>query len=163
VQPGADGRLSVCGPQVALGYRDGRDRHRWSVESDGVRCFQTDDVGRVGADGLVIVGGRADDVVQVAGTSVSVGAVREALESDPRVIAAEVVTLPDERFGATVAAVVVPGVPAPGARELADLVEARLGRAARPRVIRLVREIPMLESGKPDRVAIADLARTSPL
>jgi O-succinylbenzoic acid--CoA ligase len=157
----ADGRLSVSGPQVALGYRDGRDPDRWSIDAGGARCFRTDDLGSVGPDGVVRVLGRADDVVQVGGVSVALGAVAGVLRADPRVVAVEVVALADERFGATVAAVVVPGEPKPAVDALADVVEAQLGRAARPRVILLVREIPMLESGKPDREALGDLARSA--
>ena len=79
-----DGRLAISGEQVALGYRDGRDPHRWSTDQHGQRRFLTDDLGQVGADGLVSVEGRADDVVQVAGASVSVCAVRSVLEADLR-------------------------------------------------------------------------------
>jgi len=158
-----DGRLAIGGEQVALGYRDGRDAHRWSVGPDGWRRFRTDDLGAVGPDGLVTVEGRADDVVQVAGSSVSLGAVRAVLGDDPRVAAAEVVALPDQQWGSRLAAVVVPAGPTaaqvPGvasvlADELGKIVEQALGRAARPRAIHTVDALPMLESGKVDRRAV---------
>jgi O-succinylbenzoic acid--CoA ligase len=158
-----DGRLRICGPQVALGYRDGRSPERWGSAA-GSACFDTQDLGAVGPDGVVTVLGRVDDVVQVGGASVALTAVADVLRADPRVAAAEVVALPDERFGATLVAVVVAGGPGgaagpgPGAEELAGLVEDQLGRAARPRVVRLVTGIPLLESGKPDRAALQDLA-----
>ena len=63
------------------------------------RRYLTDDLGQVGADGLISVEGRADDVVQVAGASVSLGAVRSVLEADPRVIAAEVVAIAGSGMG----------------------------------------------------------------
>jgi o-succinylbenzoate---CoA ligase len=163
VQAGADGRLQVCGAQVALGYRDGRSPERWAAAADGRRCFLTDDLGGVAEDGLVTVHGRVDDVVQVGGASVSLRAVAEALRADGRVADAEVVAVRDERLGTRLVAVVVPTRGAcsrsdrPLAEELADLAAARLGRAGRPRV-RLVPRIPMLESGKPDRAALAALA-----
>ena len=115
--------------------------------------------------------GRADDVVQVGGASVSVGAVAEVLRADDRVADAEVVAAPDDRLGSVLVAVIVPTRGAcaiapdseDGSRQrladaLAELVTTRLGRSGRPRHVRLVREIPMLESGKPDRQAIARLA-----
>lgn len=157
----ADGRLRLCGRQVALGYRDGGRAERWGRTGEGSRCFGTDDLGTVDADGLVSVTGRADDVVQVGGTSVSLQAIAQVMGADPRVGTAEVVALPDERLGASVVALVVPGVPEPDHRELADVVEAQLGRAARPRAVRLVPDIPLLESGKPDRAALVDLARAA--
>jgi O-succinylbenzoic acid--CoA ligase len=155
-----DGRLRICGPQVALGYRDGRSPDRWgSAERTG--CFDADDLGSVGPDGVVTVLGRVDDVVQVGGSSVSLAAVADVLRADSRVAAAEVVALPDERFGVSVVAVFVPRGPGPDAEGLAELVEAQLGRAARPRAVRQVTEIPLLESGKPDRTALVDLARSA--
>jgi acyl-coenzyme A synthetase/AMP-(fatty) acid ligase len=98
------------------------------------------------------------------------------------VAAAEVVALPDDRLGSVVVAFVVPvrggGAgpvppaplpPAPDeaatspadqlAGQLADEVAAALGRPARPRVIGLVAELPMLESGKADRQALLRIAR----
>ncbi len=167
---GPDGRLAIVGDQVALGYRNGRDAHRWTISSQGQRRFLTDDLGQVDPDGLVLIDGRADDVVQVAGSSVSLGAVRAVLEADPRVVAAEVVAVPDPEWGSRLVAAVVPAPPAgapEGSRaptheleegvafeQLGDLVEQSLGRAARPRAIHTVDVLPMLESGKVDRRAV---------
>jgi len=155
-----DGRLGICGEQVALGYRDSRHPERWSTR-DGTRCFRTEDLGAVRADGRVSVHGRADDVVQVGGASVSLGAVAQALQADPRIADVQVVAVPDPAFGATPVALVVP---VPGAMAdqdpdlLADPVEDRLGRPARPRAVHLLAAIPLLDSGKPDRAALAALA-----
>ena len=155
-----DGRLRVCGPQVALGYRDGRDPDRWSTVG-GMRCFLTADLGEVGPDGRVSVHGRVDDVVQVGGASVSLGAVAGLLRGDARVADAQVVAVADPAFGATPVALVVPAAGTLSERdrvELADLVESRMGRAARPRAVQALAEVPLLESGKPDRVALAEVA-----
>jgi O-succinylbenzoic acid--CoA ligase len=164
-----DGRVAISGEQVALGYRDGRDAQRWTISPQGQRRFVSDDLGAVGPDGLVLIDGRADDVVQVAGSSVSLSAVRAVLEADPRVVAAEVVAVPDPDWGSRLVAVVVPA-PRAGAPEgsgtptnerqgaaaddLGHLVEQSLGRAARPRAIHSVDVLPLLESGKVDRRAV---------
>lgn len=112
VVTGANGRLRIAGEQVALGYRDGRQAGRWDTELDGVRWFTTADLGHVTPAGLVEVTGRADDVVQVGGTAVSLQAVREVLMQDARVGQAHVVALPDQRWGARLVALVVPAGPA---------------------------------------------------
>lgn len=157
------GRLRLAGDQVAAGYRDGRHPERWGVSGAGRRWFLTEDVGTV-ADGVVRVLGRSDDVVQVGGASVSLGAVADVIRADPRVAAAEVVGLDDARLGARVVAVVMPvrGACArdtvPLAESLTSAVVGALGPAARPRRVRLVRTIPMLESGKPDRAVLRELA-----
>jgi O-succinylbenzoic acid--CoA ligase len=161
----ADGRLRVRGEQVALGYRDGRAAERWSLAPDGSRCFLTGDLGSVAPDGEVRVIGRVDDVVQVGGASVALGAVARVLRDDARVADAEVVALPDGRLGSRLVALVV-AVPGASTGEptgqlgasLADLVADELGRAARPRHVELVATLPMLASGKPDRAALLELA-----
>jgi acyl-coenzyme A synthetase/AMP-(fatty) acid ligase len=51
-----------------------------------------------------------------------------------------------------------PGDDLPG--QLAEGVAATLGRPARPRVVRMLPALPMLESGKADRQALLGLART---
>lgn len=158
-----DGRIRLTGDQVAAGYRDGRHPERWGVDAAGRRWFRTEDLGTV-ERGVLRVLGRADDVVQVGGASVSLGAVGDVIRADPRVAAAEVVALEDERLGARIHALVVPTRGAcsndtvPLADSLTDAVVAALGGAARPRGIRLVKSIPMLESGKPDRAELRRLA-----
>ncbi len=176
VRADAAGHLVICGAQVAAGYRDGRDAGRWTT---GARhsCFQTSDRGRIDADGVVTVTGRADDVVQVGGASVSLAAVRAALLTEDAVADAEVVAVRDQRFGATIAAFVVPARhPRVGdaadalstgtgtvevdawAEGLADGVARVLGHAARPRLVQATDEIPMLAAGKPDRAALVERA-----
>ncbi len=160
------GHLTICGAQVATGYRDGRDAGRWQTGASGGRCFQTADLGQVDPDGLVTVTGRVDDVVQVGGASVSLAAVRAVLLADARLADAEVVALADERFGVTVAALVVAAAGQGGDLplvELADAVAARLGSAARPRLVRRIEAVPMLAAGKPDRRALAELAALAAL
>jgi O-succinylbenzoic acid--CoA ligase len=172
------GRLLACGAQVAAGYRDGRQPERWTVE-DGLHCFRTDDLGEVDPQERVRVTGRVDDVVQVSGASVSLRAIAGRLRADAAVSDAEVVAVPDDRFGASIVAFVVaedgaPGAPAadprdgrdPNDSELGDLrirlaarVADALGRAARPWAVALVDAIPMLESGKPDRARLQAQAR----
>jgi o-succinylbenzoate---CoA ligase len=181
-----EGRLRLAGDQVAAGYRDGRRPERWGIDEKGRRWFRTDDLGTV-SDGHVRVLGRADDVVQVGGASVSLGAVADVLRADPRVAAAEVVDLPDERLGARIVALVVPvrgacqlhppdtarpdteggppgptGGPPPLAGSLAARVVDALGGPARPRRIRLVKQLPLLGSGKADRPALRALAEEAP-
>jgi o-succinylbenzoate---CoA ligase len=172
-------RLVACGAQVAAGYRDGRQPERWTLV-DGLRCFRTDDLGRVGQDGRVHISGRVDDVVQVSGASVSLRAIADRLRSDAEVADAEVVAAPDDRFGASIVAFVVPAGGRTGARvagagaglareepharadlriRLAARVADGLGRAARPRAVALLEAIPLLESGKPDRAVLLERAR----
>jgi o-succinylbenzoate---CoA ligase len=50
-----------------------------------------------------------------------------------------------------------PAADAPDLDRLPDAVRAELGRAAAPRRLRTLPEIPLLGIGKPDRAAVAEL------
>ena len=76
----------------------------------GLRRFRTDESGPWVPTGRS-PRGRADDVVQVGGASVSLGAVRDVIAAEPGVAEVAVVAVPHERYGATVVAFVVPGPP----------------------------------------------------
>ncbi len=154
------GRLVITGAQVARAYRDGREPDRWTTTAQGIRQVRTSDLGRVDPDGTVVVTGRVDDVVQVAGTSVALTAVRSVLTDHPAVADAEVVALPDPVWGSHLVAAVVPNFAGRAhpqqatAAALADTVQDALGGAARPREIHMVAGLPVMESGKVDRTAL---------
>ena len=108
------------------------------------------------------------DQVQVGGAAVSLDAVRALLHSDERVAAAEVLALPDPRWGARLVAFVVPAGAGraldPGAlgEALARTAQDTLGRPARPRTVRIVDALPLGASGKVDPAALAALAGQRP-
>ncbi len=118
--------------------------------------FRTGDLGRW-RDGRLEILGRADDMIITGGEKVAPAAVERVLAAQPGVSSACVVGLPDPQWGQVVAAAVV-WREAPGAEEpLRAAVRAELGRAAVPRRIVPVAEIPVRGIGKPDRRAVAEL------
>lgn len=143
-------RVRLSGPTLASGYRDGSPL----VDPDG--WYTTGDVGAW--DGQVlVVHGRADDVVVTGGEKVAPAAVEAALAEHPAVVDAAVVGVPDAEWGARVVAVVV--LRAPLTLEQArEHVAARLPRAAAPRRLVAARGLPLLASGKVDRGAVRRLA-----
>ena len=156
------GRIAVAGPTLAAGYLDDPVATAAGfVGSDGGREFRTGDLGRW-VDGRLEVLGRVDDVVVTGGEKVAPAAVERVLAAQPGVRAACVVGLPDGEWGAVVAAVlVVEGAPAPD--DLRAAVRAALGRAAVPRVMRIVDALPLRGIGKPDRAAVVQLLATPPV
>ena len=122
------------------------------VAVDGGR-FRTGDLGRW-HDGRLEVLGRADDVIVTGGEKVAPAAVERVLAAQPGVRAACVTGLPDAEWGQVVVAAVVGDVQAAA---LQGAVRAALGRAAVPRRIIAVAEIPLRGIGKPDRAAVARL------
>jgi O-succinylbenzoic acid--CoA ligase len=143
-------RVRLSGPTLAKGYRDGAPL----VDPDG--WFTTGDVGTWDGE-VLVVHGRADDVVVTGGEKVAPAAVEAALAEHPAVVDAAVVGVPDAEWGARVVAVVVLRAPLTLAQARAH-VAARLPRAAAPRALVMTGALPLLPSGKVDRGAVRRLA-----
>lgn len=170
-----DGRIQLGGAVLARGYR-GLPELSARAFADG--WFTTADLGAItgsAPDGAVLrVLGRADDVAITGGEKVVLGAVEASLAAHPAVREVSVVAVPDPEWGERIVAWVIPAATAAGddaARDLADddreaaatlreHVRADLGRAAVPREIRLVDELPRLALGKVDRAGLRAAART---
>jgi o-succinylbenzoate---CoA ligase len=147
--------VELTGPTLALGYR--LDPAATEAAFAG-GWFRTRDAGALDADGRLTVTGRLDDVVITGGVNVAPAAVEAALREHPDVADAVVFGRPDPTWGQRVVAAVVP---APGATPelpaLRDWVADRLGRPAAPRQLHVLRALPLLHTGKPDRRAVAAL------
>ena len=142
-------RIRLAGPVVALGYRLRPDL---TAESFDGGSFRTADVGEV-VDGRLVVHGRADDVVVTGGEKVAPAAVEAALREHPSVEDVAVLGVPDDQWGQRVVAVVVLRAPLDLATAR-EHVAARLPRAAAPRELRVLDALPLLPSGKIDRMGL---------
>ncbi len=144
-------RIRLSGPVVARGYRLRPDLTAEVFDGD---AFTTADVGRWDDDRLVVLG-RADDLVVTGGEKVAPAAVEAVLGEHPAVADVAVVGVPDEEWGARVVAVVVlrPGASLTLEQARAH-VAAGLPRAAAPRELRVVGALPLLASGKIDRMSL---------
>ncbi|MFF1571501.1 AMP-binding protein [Leifsonia sp. NPDC058292] len=155
-----DGGLEIAGPTLAEGYLGHPARTQGTFhEADGQRWYRTGDVGRVDAEGRVVVLGRADNVIISGGEKVLLDAVERAVRLLDGYEHAVVVAEDDAEWG-QVPVVVTEDVAAAGVEraELAavrEFVAERVGRAAAPSRIVVLPHLPMLSSGKPDRVRVA--------
>jgi O-succinylbenzoic acid--CoA ligase len=156
-----DGRIRIGGPVLFSGYRLAPEATA-AVLRDG--WFTTSDLGGFGAGGRLTIRGRADDVINSGGEKVVAAQVEEALRSCHLVSDAVVVGVPDPLWGERVTALIIPADPArpPTLEWLRDQVSATLPRYAAPRDLRLISEIPMLASGKPDRRLLRELISPGP-
>ncbi|HEU5037481.1 MAG TPA: AMP-binding protein [Nocardioides sp.] len=152
VAVGDDGRVRLGGPVLFDGYA-GDPARTAEVLVDG--WFLTSDAGRLDEDGRLHVLGRLDDMVVSGGVNVPAPAVAARLREHPAVQAAEVLGLPDPEWGNRVVAFVVGEL---GADEARDWVGAKHPRSWAPRQLVRLDAIPMLGNGKPDRLALRELA-----
>ncbi|TFD61804.1 o-succinylbenzoate--CoA ligase [Cryobacterium suzukii] len=157
-----DGQLELSGAVLAEGYLGDAERtaDRFIVEH-GVRWYRTGDLGEIDPiNGRVTVFGRADNVIISGGEKVSLDAVERIVRSLPGLDQAVVVGGDDVQWGQVPVVVLAGG--AGVATDLAGVaasVVPVLGRAARPTRIVVVTAIPLLPSGKPDRLALVTLAK----
>lgn len=150
-----DGRVELAGSVLAEGYLDDPERTVAAfIERDGRRWYRTDDAGEI-VDGVLRVTGRVDDVIVSGGVKISLGAVEEVVRALPGLAEAIVVGAPHPQWGQV--PVVVTAVPADLDAVRAAVI-ARLGREAAPARIALVTRMPVLSTGKPDRLAAAVMA-----
>jgi O-succinylbenzoic acid--CoA ligase len=146
-----DGEVQIGGPTLAEGYLDDPERTDAAFTNhDGQRWYRTGDLGELRA-GVLSVTGRLDDVIISGGVKVSLGELERLVRGATPLTDAIVVAADDARWGQ------VPVVVSTGHMDLGELrVIARegLGRAAAPARLVVVDDIPLLSSGKPDRLAI---------
>ena len=156
-----DGRIRIGGPTLFEGY-DGDPGLTAASLVDG--WFLTSDAGRLDEDGRLHVLGRIDDVVISGGVNVPTPAVAARLREHPDVRAAEVLGVPDEEWGHRVVAFVVVTAGSAGSHggwslEAArDWVSAAHPRSWAPRDVVTLDALPLLDNGKPDRLALRELA-----
>ena len=101
--PGEEGELCVRGPQLFRGYLDAR-LDAAAFDADGF--FRTGDLGRLDADGCVVITGRTKDVIIRKGENISAKEVEDLLYTHPKVADVAVIGLPDPALGERCCAVV---------------------------------------------------------
>ncbi|WP_395693214.1 AMP-binding protein [Nocardioides sp.] len=154
---GEDGRVRIAGPTLFAGY-DGDPARTAEALVDG--WFLTSDAGRLDEDGRLHVLGRLDDVVVTGGVNVPAPAVAVRLREHPAVVAAEVLGVPDGEWGNRVVAFVVVATGSTtgiGLDEARDWVGAVHPRSWAPRQLVRLDAVPLLDNGKPDRLALRAL------
>jgi fatty-acyl-CoA synthase len=171
IQPGvdvrfrrADGRLMDCGevgiievrsPAMASGYRNNPGLSSRSFQEG---WYNTGDLGRLDGDGLLHILGRAVDAQEINGTLVTPTEIEEALCQHPSIRYAVVVRDADEHV--TIAAVTAWAGLSIEDRACRQVVTDRFGTSAAASLLVVpVDRMPLTEQGKPDRIAIEQLAR----
>ncbi|MFA7248489.1 MAG: o-succinylbenzoate--CoA ligase [Dehalococcoidia bacterium] len=153
-RPGDVGEILVAGPTICAGYL-----HRPEATAEAIRdgWLHTGDLGFVDSEGYLYIADRRDDLIVSGGENVYPAEVEAALQAFPGVEECAVVGVPDDRWGAMVVAVVVPGSGDIDGAALEAHLRARLAGYKLPRRIDLSREaLPRTSSGKVQRHLVRD-------
>jgi o-succinylbenzoate---CoA ligase len=151
-----DGQVELSGAVLADGYLDDPRRTATAfVDDGGTRWYRTRDTGDY-VDGILTVTGRSDDVIISGGVKVSLADVARVVHGIAGQLDAVVVRAPSERWGEVPVVVTTRTIDLDRVR---TVVKAQLGAASAPDRVVIVDAIPLLSSGKPNRIELQRLAQ----
>ncbi len=155
VPHGTPGEFCTRGYSVRLGYWEQPDKTA-EVVRDG--WMATGDIGVMDEDGFVEITGRIKDMVIRGGENIYPREIEEFLLTHPDVLDAQVVGVPDEKYGEELMAWVRmrQGRPALTAQALREFATGRLAHYKIPRYVQVIDDFPMTVTGKIRKVELRD-------
>jgi acyl-CoA synthetase (AMP-forming)/AMP-acid ligase II len=147
VRPGEVGEFWVRSAQVMAGYWNMPEATREAITPDG--WLRTGDAGRIDDEGYLYIEDRVKDMIISGGENVYPAEVERVLRQHPDIADVAVIGVPDERWGETVKAVVVPAEGAvPDEAALIAFTRDRLAHYKCPTSVSVVPALPRNPTGK---------------
>ena len=148
---GEPGELCTRGYSVMLGYWENPDKTAEALVDGWMR---TGDIGVMDSDGYIQVTGRIKDMVIRGGENIYPREIEEFLYTHPDVVDAQVIGVPDAKYGEELMAWVrlSPGANELTAESLRAFADGKLARHKIPRYVHVVDEFPMTVTGKVRKV-----------
>jgi fatty-acyl-CoA synthase len=152
VERGTPGEFCTRAYSVMLGYWDEPEKTAEVLDAAG--WMHTGDLAEMDEAGYVNIVGRIKDMVIRGGENVYPREVEEFLYTHPDIVDAQVIGVPDEKYGEELAAWVrlKPGAPELTAEALRSFCTGKLAHYKIPRYVRVVDEFPMTVTGKVRKV-----------
>jgi fatty-acyl-CoA synthase len=152
VPRGEPGELCTRGYSVMRGYWE--EPAKTAEAIDAARWMHTGDLAVMDDDGYVSITGRIKDMVIRGGENVYPREIEEFLYTHPDVLDAQVIGVPDARYGEELMAWVRmrPGAPPLTSESLREFCEGKLAHYKIPRYVHIVEEFPMTVTGKVRKV-----------
>jgi fatty-acyl-CoA synthase len=154
VPVGEQGELCTRGYLVMMGYDQEPEATARAVDKDG--WLHTGDLATMRSDGYFRVTGRAKDMIIRGGENIYPREVEEFLYTHPKVADVQIVGLPDEKLGETVAAWIRLKEPATE-DEIRDFCRGKIAHFKIPQHIRFVDSFPMTVTGKIQKFKIREV------
>ncbi|KRF46660.1 AMP-binding protein [Terrabacter sp. Soil810] len=152
---GTAGEFLTKGYSVMLGYWEQPDKTAEAIE-DG--WMHTGDIGVMHDDGYVEITGRIKDMVIRGGENVYPREIEEFLYTHPDILDAQVIGVPDEKYGEELCAWVrmKDGATPLTAESLREFCTGQLAHYKIPRYVEIVDEFPMTVTGKIRKVEMRE-------
>jgi len=148
VERGRPGEFCTRGYSVMSGYWRAPEATDDAIDADG--WMHTGDLATMDEHGYVNIVGRIKDMVIRGGENVYPREVEEFLYTHPDIVDAQVIGVPDEKYGEELMAWVRlrPGAEPLNAESLRAFCAGQLAHYKIPRYVKLVEEFPMTVTGK---------------
>jgi fatty-acyl-CoA synthase len=152
------GEVCTRGYSVMLGYWEAPEQTAEAVDDAG--WMHTGDLGTMDDEGYVAIVGRIKDMVIRGGENIYPREIEEFLYTHPDVVDAQVIGVPDERYGEELMAWVRlrPGAEPLTAEALREFCAGRLAHYKVPRYVKVVDEFPMTVTGKIRKVEMRQVS-----
>ena len=158
VPRGTPGELCTRGYSVMLGYWNEPEKTAEAI--DAGRWMHTGDLAFMDEDGYVSITGRIKDMVIRGGENVYPREIEELLHTHPDLLDAQVIGVPDERYGEELMVWVRmrDGAEPLTVESLRAFCEGRIAHFKIPRYVHVVDEFPMTVTGKVRKVEMREEA-----
>jgi len=165
VECGQEGEYCTRGFHVMLGYWEDSEKTTQAIDEEG--WMHSGDLATMDEDGYVNIVGRLKDMIIRGGENVYPREIEEFLYTHPAVADAQVIGVPDERFGEVIMVwVQLEAGTTLSEDELKAFCQGKIAHFKIPQYIRFVSEFPMTVTGKVRKIemrekSIADLGLQS--
>lgn len=158
VPRGTPGEFCTRGYSVMLGYWDQQDKTAEAI--DEARWMHTGDLAVMDDEGYLNITGRIKDMVIRGGENVYPREIEEFLYTHPDILDAQVVGVPDERYGEELMAWIrmKEGATPLTAEAVRAFCEGKLAHYKIPRYVHIVDEFPMTVTGKIRKVEMREVS-----
>ena len=157
---GTPGELCTRGYSVMLGYWEQPEKTAEAI--DAARWMHTGDIAVMNDAGYLNITGRIKDLVIRGGENVYPREVEEFLYTHPDIIDAQVIGVPDDRYGEELMAWIRmrDGATPLTVADVRDFCDGKLAHFKIPRYVHIVDDFPMTVTGKVRKVQMREEAVT---
>ena len=158
VPPNTPGEICCRGYNVMKGYYNMPEETARAIDSEG--WLHSGDLGEVDEEGYYKITGRLKDMIIRGGENIYPREIEEFLMSHPNVEQAEVVGIPDQRYGEIAGAFIIPALgKSVSEEELREFCRQNIAFYKTPAHFFIVKEFPQTASGKIQKFKLREQAR----